>query len=265
MNKEHVHFILVRTQFASNLGAAARVMKNMGFKNLVLIQPECEVGVEARMVAMKGASLLDQALFYPSLEAANQHIRLLVGTTARLAKSKTCLLSSRTLALSLKPCCQSGPLGIVFGPEDNGLRRKELRFCQWLVEISTGSEYSVLNLAQAVAMVAYDLHVANQGYDKNQILHTAKPQELQALFSHLETTLLATDLPPNFSLRRLLNRLNRILVRAQLEKEDVKLLRNLLTQIEKTQLPKKEETSTSNDGDPTVVIKPRTTDDIHKR
>ena len=55
LSRENFHFILVRTQFASNLGSSVRVMKNMGFQNLILVQPECEVGMEARSFAMKGA------------------------------------------------------------------------------------------------------------------------------------------------------------------------------------------------------------------
>ena len=74
IHRTNIHFVLVRTQFASNLGSTVRVMKNMGIGNLILVQPECEVGMEARSYAMRGADILDQALFYPSLEAVGEKL-----------------------------------------------------------------------------------------------------------------------------------------------------------------------------------------------
>ena len=226
---DHIHFILVRTQFASNLGAAARILKNMGFSRLVLIRPRCEVGAEARMMAMKGADLVDDAVYYPSLRQAKRKLRLLVGTTARSPKSGTRRISSLTLAGELAPRFRSGPLGIVFGPEDNGLSREELRLCEWLVEIPTAGDYPVLNLAQAVGLVAYDLHLTALEPDDSPFLNLADPAEFRSLIAHLEAVLTSAGLPPHLSRQRILARLNRILGRAQLEKEDVRLLRSLLT------------------------------------
>ena len=234
MAKDHLHFILVRTRFASNLGAAARILKNMGFSRLVLIRPRCEVGAEARMLAMKGADLVDDAVYYPSLSEAKRHIRILLGTTARSTKSGHRRISSRTLAGELAPRYGSGPLGIVFGPEDNGLSRDELRLCEWLVEIPTAGDYPVLNLAQAVGVVAYDLHLASREPEDMPFLNVAEPEEFRSLIAHLEAVLDSAGLPPHLSGRRILARLNRILGRAQLEKEDVKLLRSLLTLVSRS-------------------------------
>ena len=234
MPRDHPHFILVRTRFASNLGAAARILKNMGFGRLVLIRPRCEVGAEARMVAMKGADLVDNAVYYPSLGEARRQIRLLVGTTARSSKSGPRRIGSRTLAGELVPRYRSGPLGIVFGPEDNGLSREELRLCEWLVEIPTAGDYPVLNLAQAVGLVAYDLHVASREPEGDPFLHAAEPAEFRSLIAHLEAVIGSAGLPPHFSRQRVLARLNRILGRAKLEKEDVKLLRSLLNLVSRS-------------------------------
>ena len=234
MLKDHLHFILVRTRFASNLGAAARILKNMGFSRLVLIRPRCEVGAEARMLAMKGADLVDDAVYYPSLHEAKRQIRLLTGTTARSPKSGSRRISSRTLAGELAPRYGSGPLGIVFGPEDNGLSRDELRLCEWLVEIPTAGDYPVLNLAQAVGLVAYDLHLATLEPDDSPFLNLAEPAEFRSLVTRLEAVLASSGLPPYLSRQRILDRLNRILGRAQLEKEDVKLLRSLLNLVSRS-------------------------------
>jgi len=234
MAKDHLHFILVRTRFASNLGAAARILKNMGFGRLVLIRPRCEVGAEARMLAMKGAELVDNAVYYPSLGEARRQFRLLVGTTARTPKSGHRRISSRNLADELAPRYRSGPLGIVFGPEDNGLSREELRLCEWLVKVPTAGDYPVLNLAQAVGVVAYELHMASREPDDISFLNLAEPMEFRSLIEHLEEVLDGVRLPAHLSRPRILARLNRILGRAQLEKEDVKLLRSLLALVSRS-------------------------------
>ena len=229
--KERICFILVRTQFASNLGAAARVMKNMGFTRMVLVQPHCEVGAEARMLAMKGAEVLDQTTFFPSLEEASQQLDLILGTTGRLSPQAH-PLSSRVLANEVVERFPQSSIGIVFGPEGNGLERAELRLCQWLVEIPTTRGSTSLNLAQAVAVIAYELHVSSLKQSERSFLNQASQQQIRGLLDHFERLLPAVRLPSHVSTERLLRRLARIAGRAQLEVEDVNLLRWLLSEIE---------------------------------
>ena len=229
--KERICFILVRTQFASNLGAAARVMKNMGVARLVLVQPQCEVGAEARMLAMKGAEVLDQASFFPSLEEAAQHLDLILGTTGRLSP-RAHPLNCRALGEQVIDRFPQSSIGIAFGPEGNGLERAELRLCQWLVEIPTVRGSSSLNLAQAVAVIAYELHVSSLKQSDRNFLNHANQQQIRALLSHVERLLPAIKLQSHVSAERLLKRLARIAGRAQLEIEDVNLLRWLLSEIE---------------------------------
>ncbi len=235
--KERICFILVRTEFASNLGAAARVMKNMGFAKLVLVQPQCEVGAEARMLAMKGAEVLDQASFFPSLEEAAKPLDLILGTTGRLSP-RAHTLNSRVLAEQVVGRFPHSSIGIAFGPEGNGLERAELRLCQWMVEIPTVPGASSLNLAQAVAVIAYELHVSSLKQPDQGFLHDASQEQIRALLSQVERLLPKIELQSHVSAGRLLKRLARIAGRAQLEIEDVNLIRWLLSQIEdKLDLP----------------------------
>ncbi|MBI4445958.1 MAG: RNA methyltransferase [Acidobacteria bacterium] len=228
-----IYFILVRTHFASNLGAAARVMKNMGFGNLVLVQPQCEVGIEARALAMKGAEVLDQACYCSSLEALSSTFNLLIGTTARFESQKHLLITPRKLAGEILPRYSSGKIGIVFGPEDNGLSRDELKLCHWWLEIPTGSNYAVLNLAQAVAIIAYELHQTTREQNITPALDIASPEEFKRLLVHIRETIEKSPLTRRFIVKRLLWRLQKIVGRAQLEKQDVNMLHGLLTELEK--------------------------------
>ncbi len=227
--KERICFILVRTQFASNLGAAARVMKNMGFARLVLVQPQCEVGAEARMLAMKGAEVLDRASFFRSLEEAAQHLDLILGTTGRLSP-RAHPLNSRMLAEKIVERFPQSSIGIAFGPEGNGLERAELRVCDWLLEIPTVHGSTSLNLAQAVAVIAYELHGSSLKQPDRSFLNHAGQEEIRALLSHVARVLPAIELPSHVSAERLLKRLARIAGRSQLEVEDVNLLRWLLSE-----------------------------------
>lgn len=229
--RENIHFVLVRTQFASNLGSTVRVMKNMGFENLILVRPECEVGLEARSYAMKGAPVLDNARFLPTLDEVAGELGLLIGTTARYRGKKPRMLSCRTLAEDLLPKFASSSIGIVLGSEDNGMRREELRLCQWLVEIPTGSDYPVLNLAQAAAIVAYEIHVGMSSHSVGKTLHEATPNEVESLMSRIEDSLEALDLPTRLSVERLMLRLRKITGRAQLEREDVNMLHGLVKEL----------------------------------
>lgn len=208
-------------------------MKNMGFHKLILVQPECEVGIEARSFAMKGAEILDQATFFPSLEEASHNLSFLIGTTGRFKGGKSNLISCRTLTQDVLPRCSAANVGIVLGSEDNGLRRQELRLCQWLVEIPAGSEYPVLNLAQAAAIVAYELNLSFSNGKSSKMLSQARPEELDALINHIEYTMDTLELEVRLSTSRLMQRIRKIAARAQLEREDINMLHGLLKELER--------------------------------
>jgi TrmH family RNA methyltransferase len=237
ITKQDIHFVLVRTRFASNLGSSARAIKNMGFNKLILVEPECEVGVEARAYAMKGAPILDQAVFLPSLSAALSHLSLLVATTGRFREPRPSLLDCRPFALRMAREFSPSAVGIVFGSEENGLSREELSLCHWMVRIPTDSDYPVMNLAQAVAVVAYEMNSAFLGRSENpedadrqanRMLHEATAIETQAFLEFVERFLLRLDLPEDVRIDRIMRRIRRIAARSRLEKEDINLLRGLL-------------------------------------
>jgi tRNA/rRNA methyltransferase len=233
--KDRIVFILVRTQFASNLGSTVRVMKNMGFRRLILVRPECEVGIEARSFAMKGVEILDQARFLPDLESAAREIGVLVGTTGRLRGESGRLITCPELVEDLLPRLSSTQIGVVFGSEDNGLRREELRLCQWLVQIPTAPDYPVINLAQSAAIVAYHLHLGLSG-SRRRAQAAALSADVDSLMARVEDLLGRLILPARVAPARLLGRLRGMAARAQLDRADVNLLHGLLKQLQR-QLP----------------------------
>jgi TrmH family RNA methyltransferase len=230
--KRNLHFVLVRPRFASNLGSTARVMSNMGLANLILVRPECEVGIEARSFAMKGADILDRARFFPSLGEVADELGLLIGTTGRFRGGRRKLIDPIELVEDVLPQLTGSPAGIVFGSEDNGLRRDELPLCQWLVKIPTAPAYPAINLAQAASIVAYQIHVACRAPSRRAgaAVDTA---QLESMLERVENLLAALELPTRVPSARLMPRIRKIAARARLDREDVNMLHGLLRALDR--------------------------------
>lgn len=231
--RDNIHFVFVRPCFASNLGSSVRVMKNMGFRRLILVQPECEVGVEARAFAMKGAEILDEAEFYPSLEQVAGELGVLVGTTGRFRQGRQRLVECAAFAEEILPQLRGTRVGVVFGSENNGLRRDELRWCQWLMFIPAEPDYPVMNLAQAVAVVAYQLRLALMRSQPRRSRTTASPEQIEALLARMREFLEGAQLPTRVKIGRLMTRLHKIAAASSLEREDVNMLHGLIKELER--------------------------------
>ncbi len=151
---EHWSIVLVEPRYDGNVGSVARVMRNFGFENLVLVKPPT-LGKEARKMSMHARELLDEAIVYPTFAAMRKDFDFLVGTTAKAAGDRN--PGRRTIPLTqLKPRT-SGRIALLFGREDYGLKNNELSACDVHVTIPANPAYPTLNLAQSVAVVCYEL------------------------------------------------------------------------------------------------------------
>ena len=157
LNKPHISVILVRPQSPGNIGSVARVMRNMGFNRLALVAPERFPHPEARMMASGARSLLEEAEIHDSLGAAAASCHWLAGTSARQRQHRNPTLTPKQLGDKLPALCRQYRVGLVFGPEDAGLTTAELDACHDLVAIPTSPEAPSLNLAQAVAVLCYEI------------------------------------------------------------------------------------------------------------
>lgn len=155
-----VRLVLVRPKEDGNVGAAARVARNFGAVEIVLVRPRAPVGEEARRRAMGGLALLRSARRAPDLAAAVRGSDLVVGTTD-LAFGRSTAYLRRTVSperLGEIVAAAEGTIAVVFGPEDNGLSREELTRCDLLVHVPARREFPTLNLSHAVAVVLYAVH-----------------------------------------------------------------------------------------------------------
>jgi tRNA/rRNA methyltransferase len=157
-----IHFILYRPAVPGNVGAAARAIKTMGFRNLRLIEPCDHLGDEARMMAHGSHEILTEALLFNSFEEAVADLDLVAATTAKERSAKHDYHSVRELGdlLEAKASHLEG-VGILFGTEESGLPNELVLQSDLAITIPMAGGYPSLNLAQAVMITAYELSLMN--------------------------------------------------------------------------------------------------------
>jgi tRNA/rRNA methyltransferase len=167
MVEEMFEVVLVEPRYDGNIGSVARIMKNFGFKNLVLVNPP-EIGPEGRRNSMHAREVMEGALIAKSLGDIVDRYDFLVGTTAKLG-GDTNTLRSPVYPSELSTALESkGKIGILFGREDNGLLNEELEQCDLLITIPANREYPTLNLAQSAGIILYE--ISKQGNEaKNKL------------------------------------------------------------------------------------------------
>lgn len=155
--------ILVRPREEGNIGMAARAMANMGLRQLILVEPAPSIGGTARGFGVGGWPILDSLRRVDGLEEALAPFQLAVGTSSarhRPLKHQV-RLDARELARELAGSPDpERRVALVFGPEDTGLSRAELERCNPVVVVPCAPDQPTLNLAQAVLIVAYEIHRA---------------------------------------------------------------------------------------------------------
>ena len=157
MNGAEWFIVLVEPARGGNIGASARAMKTMGFRNLRTVGRSPIDGDEARAFAHGATEILAHANEYPSLEEAVCDCDLVVGTTARRRGKRSEYLTPDQLKEFLSTAPRGNRIAIVFGPEERGLSNDELRVCDVVSTVPMRSSYPSLNLSQAVMVYTYAL------------------------------------------------------------------------------------------------------------
>lgn len=155
--------VLVRPQNPGNVGATARVMRNFGLTDLVLVAPEADpTDPQARRLSTHGEEILNRARRVSSLEEAVADCVQVAGTTARTGGPfrRGSVGLPREVLPRLVSALASGPAALVFGPERTGLTNAEVMRCHHLVHIPTDPTYPALNLGQAVGICLAELRQA---------------------------------------------------------------------------------------------------------
>lgn len=229
-----IRIVLVDTSHPGNIGASARAMKNMGLSSLVLVRPQSYPDVEATARASGAVDLLSQARVERTIDGAITGCGLVLGTSARRRSANWRMLDARSAAAEMLAASGSRPVAVLFGSERNGLANDELARCHALIQIPANPEYESLNLAQAVQIVCYEIMMAGDAVGRPEPgSRPAGTEDMAALYRHLEAVLESVGFvhPGNAAQLRL--RLERLLARAVPDEKEVRILRGLLSAIER--------------------------------
>ena len=226
----NIRIVLCQTSHPGNIGAAARAMKTMGLQQLVLVRPKKFPDAEATAMAASATDLLDQAIVCDTLQQALAGCHLVIGLSARKRELTHELVTAREAASQIVQVAASQPVALVFGTEMSGLSNEELIQCQLLAMIPANPEYSSLNLAAAVQVLAYELRQAalTPTQDDTPAFPLAGHEDIEGFLAHLEDTLIRIGFLNPAMPKRLMPRLRRLYARARLEKEEVNILRGIL-------------------------------------
>ena len=230
---QNIRIVLVETSHSGNIGSAARAMKTMGLSNLYLVSPK-SVDEQSITLAAGADDVVRNAHVLDTFEQAIEDCSLVIGTSARLRHLQSTLIEPRECAE--KASVHQGQVAIVFGRERVGLTNEELFKCHYHLNIPANPEYSSLNLAMAVQLVSYEMRMAFLTKNKTEstlstiedIYPTA--QEMEYFFAHTEQVYQSLGFIQN---QGVIQKLRRLYNRSSLEKNELNILRGMLSAVEK--------------------------------
>lgn len=237
MPSPNVRIVLVQPTHAGNVGSVARAMKNMGLESLYLVSPETDLAApEARARTVGADDVLIGARLCASLDEALTGCRLVIGASARARKISWPTLEPRAAASKLARAAQRTPVALLFGQERMGLTNAELDYCHFLVTIPTDPGFSSLNLAAAVQIMAYEILLARDRPRwalpvPENLSSLATHEDRRRFYQHLETVLAEIEFFGSKSPRKLMRRLMRLFNRAQLDENEIHILRGILSAV----------------------------------
>ena len=247
----HVRIVMVNTTLPANIGSALRAMKTMGLSKLVLVAPKTYPHPDINALAAGAADLIDQIEIVARLEDAIQDCQLVFGTSARSRTIPWPLLDARPAAeKSLHAVVkQQQEIAIVFGREDRGLTNEELAMANYHVTIPVNDDYGVLNVAQAIQVICYEMRMASlqlieQPQDTQATMQVTESKsmqwdeplvthdQMQQFYPHLEKMLAEIEFMDPKNPRLLPLRLRRLFGRIQLDTMEYHLLRGIFTRVQ---------------------------------
>jgi len=229
-----IRFVLFEPTHPGNIGSVARAMKTMGFRDLVLVNPPEEwLCTDSRALASGAQDVLHGARVVTTLAEALEGCGLVLGASARHRRIGCPEMDPRQCAAEVMDQSRTRPAALLFGPERSGLANEQLDLCNAIVYIPANPEYSSLNLAQAVQIIAYELR-------QQQVLERdvpppesplAGPAQLELFYEHLERVLLGSGFLNPSNPRHLMRRLRRLFNRTRLDENELNILRGILSSL----------------------------------
>ena len=247
----HVRIVMVNTTLPANIGSALRAMKTMGLSKLVLVAPKTYPHPDIDALAAGASDLIEQIEIVETLEDAIKDCHLVFGTSARSRTIPWPLLDARPAAQKSMQAVvqQQQDVAIVFGREDRGLTNEELAMANYHVTIPVNSDYGVLNVAQAIQVLCYEMRMATlelveKQADPEAVMHVTAEEDMhwdeplvthaqmEQFYPHIEKMLAEIEFMDPKNPRLLPLRLRRLFGRIQLDKMEYHLLRGIFSRVQ---------------------------------
>ena len=247
----HVRIVMVNTTLPANIGSALRAMKTMGLSKLVLVAPKTYPHPDIDALAAGATDLIDQIEIVETLEDAIKDCHIVFGTSARSRTIPWPLLDARPAAQkSMKAVLQEQQeIAVIFGREDRGLTNEELALANFHVTIPVNTEYGVLNVAQAIQIICYEMRMAATELMEHEVDDKAtmkvteddamewdEPlvthEQMEQFYPHIQKMLEEIEFLDPKNPRLLPLRLRRLFGRIQLDRMEYHLLRGIFSRVQ---------------------------------
>ena len=247
----HVRIVMVNTTLPANIGSALRAMKTMGLSKLVLVAPKTYPHPDIDALAAGATDLIKQIEIVETLADAIKDCYLVFGTSARSRTIPWPLLDARPAAeKSISAVVNDQQeVAVVFGREDRGLTNEELAMANYHVTIPVNTDYGVLNVAQAIQVICYEMRMAtlaavesaedeaatmpvtdteSMQWDEPLVTH----EQMEQFYPHIEKMLAEIEFLDPKNPRLLPLRLRRLFGRIQLDRMEYHLLRGIFSRVQ---------------------------------
>ena len=224
--------VLVQTRNPGNIGSAARAMVTMGLSRLRLVRPGPEWEGDAVMMASGALDRMEPIQVHDSCDEAVAEAQVLVGTTSgRERRTHHPVYTPRQIAPLLKRHARTQEVALLFGPENRGLTDRQLSRCRYLVTVPSNDAFPVLNLAQTVMVLAYEISTCDEAEREVQsdlVTHGQREQ----LIAHMERVLIRIGFLSSSNPDHIMKAIRRFLGRADLSERDIRILSGIFSQMD---------------------------------
>lgn len=225
---DRVVVVLDHPQNVVNIAGVIRAMKNMALSRLRLVNPADFDPWRIEGIAHRSDDIIESARVFGSLDEALADCVRVVGSSARSRTANRNYVRPREAAANLLSAAEGGPVALLFGREDRGLDNAALDLCHSIAVIPTNPDYSSLNLAQAVMVLAYEVFLASGEGDAplprgRRATEPASREDLELAYGALEDGLHRIEFFKARKPESVLRTLRTTLARADLDRRESRL------------------------------------------
>ena len=236
---DKVRVVLVEPQGPLNIGSACRAMKNFGLSKLILVRPGCKLGLQAVKMAMHAKDILDSVKIVETIPEAIKGSVLVLGTANRRGEYHEPNFTVQEGMQRIAEYIPDGDITIMFGREEWGLKKEDLKFAQGTMRVVTNPECSSLNLSQAVLLVSYELYqyfgtppLPNLAEKKSYVNQPPTTEELNRLFAHMKSVLTMCEFLPKTKPDSLFQVIRGFFHRSKPARREINILMGIFSNVE---------------------------------